>query len=133
MRGQLFRYSLFFSFSIVLFQFSFAQQPINYDKEWKNVDSLFRQKGLTQSALAVVNNIYSAAKKDKNEPQRIKSLLYMMTLQQEKQENTEVKNIQLIDKEVNASSGASRAILTSMLADTYLYYLQQHRYQLYGR
>ena len=35
MRGHKFTYSLFFLFSIISFQFSFAQQKFNYDKEWQ--------------------------------------------------------------------------------------------------
>ena len=133
MRGHLRSITLLLSFSLIAFHSSFAQQKFNYDREWKKVDSLYSVFGLTTSALDVVNNIYAAAKKEKNEPERIKSLLYMMTLQNQKQENAEIKNIQQLEKEVPATMGAARSIMTSILADAYLLYLQQHRYQFYGR
>ena len=97
------------------------------------MDSLITKKGLTTSAMAEVNKIYAAAKKEKNDAQVIKSLLYKMNLQQAKEEESEIKNIRDLEKEIAASVEPSRSILKSILAETYWDYLQQHRYQLYDR
>src|SRR5580765_5273088 len=133
MRGTLLTYLLLLCIGSFSFQFSYAQQKFNYGREWRRIDSLVGQRGLTQSALNAVNNIYSAAKKEKNDPQLIKALIYKMSLQGEKEENTDIKNIQQLEKEVSASTEPARSILTCILADAYLSYLQQHRYQIYDR
>src|SRR6476661_3242905 len=119
MRAQLLTYLLFFLSSILSFQFSFAQQKFNYDREWKKVDSLVIKKGLTQSGLAVVDNIYAAAKKEKNDAQVIKALLYKLALQNEKQEDGEIKSIKQLENEIASSTQPSRSILISILAGTY--------------
>ena len=63
---------------------SFGQSPIkNYEKEWKKVED-FVSKGLPKSALTEVKLIYALAKKEKQDAQIIKSLVYMMGLQNEK-------------------------------------------------
>src|SRR5690349_18897976 len=60
-----------------------AQQKMKtYDNEWKQIDSLIQKNGLTESALTEVNKIYTAAKKEGNDAQIIKALLYRMGLQQ---------------------------------------------------
>jgi len=66
--------------TLFIFQVSFAQQTFNYDRAWRKVDTLILIKGLTQSALTEVNKIYATAKKEKNDAQVIKSLLYKMDL-----------------------------------------------------
>ena len=48
-----------------------------YDKLWKRVDSC-EQKGLTASALTVVEVIYKKAKLENNAPQFVKSILHRM-------------------------------------------------------
>ena len=77
-----------------------ADQPVmlifpkgsTYEKEWKKTDSLI-QKGLTQSALAVVESIYGKAKSDKNAPQLVKAIMHRLRLQQQVQENAEFNAI----------------------------------------
>src|SRR5882672_5735656 len=71
----------------------------NYDKSWKKTDSLINQKGLTQSALEEVNKIYTSAKKEKNNAQIIKALIYKLSLQQKK-EGDVINNIKELDKEI---------------------------------
>jgi TonB-dependent SusC/RagA subfamily outer membrane receptor len=123
--------------SIVLILFyaqnSFAQQPFNYERAWKKVDTLVTLKGLTQSALAEVNKIYSIAKKEKNDAQVIKSLLYKMDLQEAREEDAQIKNIRELEKEIPASSQPARSILNSILANQYWFYLQNNRHRLYNR
>ena len=60
-----------FSFLIVTAQ----KSNDNYTMQWRKIDDLV-SKGLTKSALAEISKIYNAAKKSKNDPQIIKSLLF---------------------------------------------------------
>ena len=67
-----------------------SQQPIkNYEKEWKKVED-FVKKDLPKSALTEVKKIYALAKKEKQDAQVIKSLVYMTGLQQENREDNEL-------------------------------------------
>src|ERR1700730_3753379 len=131
MRGTI---SIFFFLLISILSFQVSAQPkTNYDQQWKRIDSLITKKGLTQSALDEVNKIYASAKKEKNDVQVIKALLYRMGLQQSREENAAIKNIQQLEKEVLISTEPSRSILKSILAESYWTYFQQHRWQLYDR
>ena len=90
--------------AIILLSFSFiilnAQNTsLNYDAKWKKIDSLITKKGLTQSALQEVNNVYAYAKKEKNDAQLIKALLYRVNLQQANREDAEKNNITEQEKE----------------------------------
>jgi hypothetical protein len=79
-----------------------SAQPIvkNYEKEWKQVDA-FIKKELPKSALEQVKKIYQQAKKEKQDVQVIKALVYMTGLQNEITENSEVAAISDIEKEMN--------------------------------
>ena len=53
----------------------------NYDKLWKKIDSVYYTRGLSRTAIADVEKIYAAAKREKNEVQLIKALIYKMTIE----------------------------------------------------
>jgi uncharacterized protein YfaS (alpha-2-macroglobulin family) len=111
-----------------------AQQKMKtYEKEWKQIDTLFQKNGLTESALAEVNKIYTEAKKEGNDAQVIKALLYQMGLQQMKEEDALKKNIAHLETETTTAKEPVKAILQSLTATYYWTYFQQHRYQLYNR
>lgn len=111
-----------------------AQQKMKtYEKEWKNIESLIQKSGLTESALAEVNKIYSLAKKEGNDAQVIKALLYRSALQEQKQEDAVKKNILQLETEIAGSKDPVRAVLQSVAAQKYWYWFQTHRYQLYNR
>ncbi|HEV8507063.1 MAG TPA: alpha-2-macroglobulin family protein, partial [Chitinophagaceae bacterium] len=103
----------------------------NYDKEWKQVDA-FMRKGLPKSALTQVTRIYQLAKKDKQEAQVIKSLIYITGLRNEVTEN-DTKVIADLEKETTTATESAKSILNSLLAELYWQYFQQHRWQLYNR
>ncbi|HYF31425.1 MAG TPA: alpha-2-macroglobulin family protein, partial [Chitinophagaceae bacterium] len=107
---------------------------INYEREWKKVDSLYQLKGLTRSALAGADKIYAAAKQEKNEVQIVKALVYKVALQENIEENGLEKAIGILEKEVaSAPSEISRALLRNILASAYWNYFERHRWQLYDR
>jgi len=120
--------------SLILFtQYLFAQQTMtDYNKRWKAVDSLINKKGLTQSALEEVNKIYALAKKEQQDAQIIKALLYQVGLQQITDESN-TKAFAKWQAEIDISRQPAKAILESILAEQYHFYFQQHRYQLYDR
>ncbi len=110
-----------------------AQTPVkNYEKEWKKIDALI-EKELPKSALTEVQKLYTLAKKEKQDAQVIKTLIYTTQLQQELNEDSEAKAIADMEKEIAGSSEPVTSILKSLTADLYLSYFQQHRYQIYNR
>ena len=66
--------------AIFFFNCVYSQAIVSgYHNEWKKVDDLITKK-LTKSALTQVDQIYAAAKKQNNDPQVIKALLYRIFL-----------------------------------------------------
>ncbi len=118
----------------LFFIYATAQTPLNnYDKAWKKIDSLINKKGLTQSALTEVNKLYALAKKEKQEAQQVKTLLYKMSLQEMKEEDALLKSIQQLEIESSTAGETVKSILHSITAERYWNYFQQHRWQLYNR
>ena len=111
---------------------SAQQKMTDYNKQWKTVDSLITKKGLTQSALEEVKKIYALAKKEKQDAQIIKALLYQANLQ-ETTDETSTAVFRILQAEIDNSNQPAKSILESIVAEKYLLYFQQHRYQLYDR
>jgi hypothetical protein len=109
-----------------------AQAIKNYEKEWKKVEDLINKKQ-PKSALAEVKKIYTIAKKEKQEAQVIKSLIYISGLQEETREDNAVLAIKEMEKEVQGASETVAAILNSIIASQYYNYFQNNRWQLYDR
>jgi len=107
-------------------------QVNDYAKQWKQVDELIK-KGLTKSALDETVKIYETAKKENNDPQIIKALLFRITLGRNLEENANVKSIALVEKEIQSSKQPAASILNSILAEMHWNFLQQNRYKLYNR
>src|SRR6516225_7105793 len=105
-----------FGFSLLFPKVIFAQLPKNnYEKQWKLVDELIK-KEQPKSALSKVNSIYALAKKDKQDAQVIKALVYMIDLQNETTENSGTKSFAEIDREIGTANEPSKSILNSLLA-----------------
>src|SRR5687767_7595160 len=100
--------------------------------QWKRVEELVN-KGLTKSALEEVTKIYEAAKKSKNDPQVIKALIYRINLQQNVEEDANVKSITTVEKEIATASQPAKSILLSISAGMYLNFFQQNRWKMYDR
>jgi len=103
-----------------------------YETAWKKVED-YVKKSLPKSALTEVKKIYLLAKKEKQDAQVIKSLVYMTGLQRENREDNEVFSIAEIEKEIDISKEPVTAILNSLLAEMYWNYYQQKRWDLYNR
>lgn len=104
----------------------------NYTSEWKVADELAR-KGLSRDAFEQIKKIYQLAKKEKQDAQMIKAALYMVQTQSETREDDQTAGIRELEKEMNESTGATRSILTSLVASQYQAYYQTVRWQLYDR
>src|SRR5918995_1203767 len=103
-----------------------------YESAWKKVEDHVK-KNLPKSALAEVKKIYQLAKKEKQDAQIIKSLVYMTGLQTENREDNQIFSITEIEKEIATGKEPVTAILNSLLAEMYWNYYQQNRWDLYNR
>jgi uncharacterized protein YfaS (alpha-2-macroglobulin family) len=111
--------------------FTFSKTD-TYDKLWKRVDSC-ELKGLTESALTVVNVIYKKAKLESNAPQFVKSILHRMKFESYKEEFSLEKSIFKLRDEVNEAHYPIKPVLQSILADAFWQYYQNNRWKFYNR
>ncbi|HTF29734.1 MAG TPA: MG2 domain-containing protein, partial [Flavitalea sp.] len=120
---------------IILTLFSIAttaqQSMKNYTSEWKKIDSLIQKQGQTKSALTAINSIYTAAIKEKNDPQIIKTLIYQTSLEENITENNLAGTIQKLEKQT--LNEPAHSILNSIIAEKYWRYFQQNRWKFYNR
>ncbi|MFM2362553.1 MAG: hypothetical protein RLZZ316_1455, partial [Bacteroidota bacterium] len=105
----------------------------NYTQRFKKVDALINNKGLVQTALKEVNLIYTLAQQEKQEAQLIKALFYKLALQNHTQEAASQKTIEQLEKELPSFKAPAKNIVNSLLADLYLAYYNNKRYELYNR
>lgn len=103
-----------------------------YEKEWKKVDSL-TNKGLTKSALEVVNGIYKKSKDDNNAAQFVKAIIHKMKLESYVEEYNAVKAISDLQEEVKTAKFPVKPVLHSILAESYWHYYQTNRWKFYNR
>ncbi|HEX7904246.1 MAG TPA: alpha-2-macroglobulin family protein [Chitinophagaceae bacterium] len=121
-----------FGFSLLTMN-AFSQNPIKkYEKEWKKVEE-FTKKNLPKSALAEVKNIYALAKKENQDAQVIKALVYITGLQGENRDNNEVLSINEIESEIKTAKEPAASLLKSLLAEMYWNYYQVRRWSMYNR
>jgi len=99
---------------------------------WKKVEQL-ENKALTTSALKLVNTIAEKAKKEKNDVQIVKTLLYSSKYAMTLEEEAQLKIITNFKTEIAIANTPTKNILQSYLASLYWQYFQQNRYQFYHR
>lgn len=104
-----------------------------YDSAWKKVEKLIKQQGLLKSALAEVDNIYVRAKKEKNEAQLIKALIYKLQLNQLTSPEENTSSFSAIEEEINSTAEPAKQILQSVAASMYWQFVQDNRWKLYDR
>lgn len=118
---------------ITLFLIPMAKsQAPAYKKEWAKIDSL-NKKLLPKDALTEVNKLYDRAKKDQNDAQLIKTLLYKLGLQDNFTEDAPEKSIQQLEKEMTLLKEPAKSILQNLLAEFYLNYFQNNRFEIFQR
>ncbi len=104
----------------------------DFKAEWKEVET-FDQKGLPKSALEVVEKIFTAAKKENNDNQLIKSMLYKAKYMLTLEENAQLNIIKDFKAEIEESKFPKSNILESILANLYWQYFQNNRWKFYNR
>jgi uncharacterized protein YfaS (alpha-2-macroglobulin family) len=104
----------------------------SYEKLWKRVDSC-ETKGLTESALQIINGIYSKSKTENNAPQFVKSILHRMKFESYKEEYSLEKSIFKLQDEANEAKFPIKPVLQSILADAFYQYFQNNRGRFYNR
>ena len=105
---------------------------IDYTKAWKDVQE-FQQKGLPESALKAVNEIYQQAKKEENAGQLVKAIIHQLKFTDYKEENAFVKNLKKLKDETDAATFPVKPLLHSMLGEMYWQYYQNNRYRFQNR
>lgn len=103
-----------------------------YEALWIEVNKL-ENENQTSDALSVVEEIFISAKKENNVPQTIKSLLFKGKYQNTLKEDSELLFINLLKKEIERSIGEEKALLQSLLAETYAMYFNRNQYKFYNR
>ncbi|MCK9204245.1 MAG: MG2 domain-containing protein, partial [Bacteroidales bacterium] len=103
-----------------------------YQGMWKSVDSL-TNLGQPRSALKMVNNIYSRAKEEKNEPQFLKTILYRVRLDADFQEDFLDQAVRDIHAELATYMGPASYVMHSILGEIYWKYYQNNVWQLADR
>ena len=104
----------------------------NFETQWKEVVALKKQ-GLPQSALKMVEKIYKKAKKQNNQPQLLKVLLYRAGLKSTFEEEYQPKTIAAFETELKTAAEPEKSILYSLLAQMYNNYFRQNRYKIMDR
>ena len=140
LKNSKFRISFFLLALISLFSFksSSSNEWIimkigdKYTKEWKKVDSL-EKKGLPKSALEIVEQIYSKAKKDDNQPQVIKALVFRIKFINSIDQDAFPDLILQIQSEISKAEFPANAMLKSMLAEMYSWYFEANKWRFFNR
>ncbi len=98
----------------------------------KKSDSL-SDLGLPKSALVIVEKIYDQARKEKNDPQYIKAVIYRLKLKADYREDPLPASIREVSAEIKGSWEPARQILYSILGELYKSYYQNNRYLFNSR
>jgi uncharacterized protein YfaS (alpha-2-macroglobulin family) len=111
-----------------------AQQPgkPDYQTMWKNVQDA-DDKGLPETALKIVNEIYTKAEAEKNATQLVKAVIHILKYAKYEEEDEFAKNIQRLENECIKASFPAKPLIYSMLAETYWNYYQVNRYRFSKR
>lgn len=107
-------------------------KKFDFDKAWEQVEKLINE-GLPQSALKKVGDIYNQALAEKNEPQLVKSIVYIARLSintDEKGIENALDRLQNIQKEAKAPI---KQITASYLAELYQQYFDNYRWEISQR
>jgi hypothetical protein len=126
----------FFSL-LVIFVFNtfnlYAQSRFPYESKWKEITELIEKNDLPKSALQKVNELFEAAKKEKNEPQQLKALIWRLNLQEQFNEEKGIASILQLEAELKEAKEPIKSILHSLTAEAYRQYLDHNRWKIYDR
>lgn len=107
-------------------------KPNDYKTLWKKIDGLI-EKRLTKTAISEVKKVYTLAKKENNDAQLIKSLMFISMLNEQVDENAGISSIKEMEKEAAAAKQPAKSLLQSMAAQLYWNYFKNNSWDLYNR
>jgi len=120
--------ALFFILSTGL---SFGQPRADYTGKWKEVDQLLREQGLTRTAITRVTEIHELARRENNQVQALKALIYLAELEPRLEEQGELSAIKKLEAQLKGASAPQKQLLHSVIGSKYHVYLQMNRWRLY--
>src|SRR5664279_2184569 len=111
--------------SVILlsYQVFFGQSNFPYDAEWKLIDSLIHKKNLPKSALTEVNKVYASAKREHDEAQWVKAIIYKNYLNKTEDRNIN-KAVAEMEQEITLAPPLVSALLKSIEAEGLFQYRQ---------
>ncbi|NOT76756.1 MAG: hypothetical protein HOP08_17660 [Cyclobacteriaceae bacterium] len=107
-------------------------QKFDFEKAWKEVNEN-EGKGLPESAIKIVNEIYSKAKEENNTGELVKAVIHKFKFTDAKEENAFIKNMVSLKEEARLATFPVKPLLHSMLGELYWQYYQQNRYEFMNR
>ncbi len=111
---------------------AFYPSDNGFNKLWKKAEN-YQKKGLPKSAIKVVDEIYTVAKKENNNPQIVKALLFKAGLISSFKEDYLVKSIKTFEQETECAETPEKQILYSLTAELYHQYYSNNRYKILQR
>ena len=101
----------------------------NYKDKWDKVHKLSKN-GQPKSAIKLVENIYTDASVNNNQPQALKALVYMASLQSTFKEDYLIKTINNFKLNAETASIPEKQILYSLIAELYHAYYNHNRWKI---
>ena len=117
--------------TLFVFQMNHAQNN-NYSKLWKQVET-FENEGLPKSALKIVEDLETLAKKENQDKQLIKTLLFKSKYALILEEDAQLQVVLDFKKAISNSPSPEKNVLQNMLATLYWQYFQHNRWKFYNR
>src|SRR5690606_38747167 len=103
-----------------------------YPRFWNTVQK-YELQGLPKSAAALVDSIYEQAKKEVNQPQLVKALIYKSKFMLILEEDAQLKVVNQFKEEIAVREVPLRNVLENVLANIYWKYYQNNRWKFYNR
>ena len=112
---------------------SMAQAPVPYDQAWKQVDVLEDSLGQPRSALELVQTLYARARREHNQPQAIRAILYTIRINRPLEENADSTSILRLETAIDSFPAPARSILLSLAAQARWNAIQTRGFWVAGR
>ena len=124
--------SIIIALSILMGLTSDLGKNFDYDKAWQEVEKLMTE-GLPKSALEKVEEIHKVAIDEKNDPQLVKTVIYMTRLTVQTDEKGIEKSIEKLESVVKSANAPAKQITASYLAELYQRYFDNYRWEISQR
>jgi hypothetical protein len=111
-----------------------AQAPtIEYNKQWKEIDSLIN-KNLTKSALGKVKQLEAQTIQAGNQVQQLKTLVYQLKLEDRVSETDINQRVKVLETKLDGTKDSVyRSIYHLMIAKALYHHFNSNRFKLYNR